>query len=221
MESLPAALALAIDVVLHLNAYLADWTTKYGVWIYAILFLVVFAETGLVVTPFLPGDSLLFVAGSIAAAGGMDVHLLVFLLIVAAILGNTTNYEIGRVVGRRYFTDVQSRWLNPAHLQRTHEFFERWGPAAVVVARFVPFLRTYVPFVAGLGAMPRIRYFAYTAFGAVTWVASLVYLGYAFGNIPWIKQNQGLLVIGIVVLSLIPVAVGFIRARAGAPTKAP
>jgi membrane-associated protein len=213
MPDLMEWFALALDVVLNLNKYLEGWTAAYGAWIYAILFLVIFAETGLVVTPFLPGDSLLFVAGSIAALGGMDVHLLAFLLFVAAVLGNTVNYEVGRYVGKRYFIDQESRWLNPVYLARTHEFFERWGPAAVVLARFVPFLRTYVPFVAGLGAMSRPKYQAYTLFGAATWVGSLVYLGYLFGNIPWIKANQGLLVVGIIVLSLVPVFIGFLKAR--------
>jgi membrane-associated protein len=212
-------ISLAIDIVLNLNSYLEGWTAEYGVWIYAILFLIVFAETGLVVAPFLPGDSLLFVAGSIAALGGMDVHVLVVLLVVAAVLGNTVNYEIGRYVGKRYFVDANSRWLNPKHLQRTHDFFQRWGPAAVVLARLVPFLRTYVPFVAGLGEMGRARYQAYTWFGAAMWVGSLVYMGYLFGNIPWIKQNQGLLVVGIIGLSLLPVVIGFIKSRsAPAPT---
>jgi membrane-associated protein len=212
-------ISLAIDIVLNLNSYLEGWTAKYGVWIYAILFLIVFVETGLVVAPFLPGDSLLFVAGSIAALGGMDVHVLVVLLVVAAVLGNTVNYEIGRYVGKRYFVNANSRWLNPKHLQRTHDFFERWGPVAVVLARFVPFLRTYVPFVAGLGEMGRARYQAYTWFGAAMWVGSLVYMGYLFGNIPWIKQNQGLLVVGIIGLSLLPVVIGFIKSRsAPAPT---
>jgi membrane-associated protein len=210
-------IGLALDVVLNLNGYLEGWTARHGAWIYAILFVIVFAETGLVVAPFLPGDSLLFVAGSIAALGGMDVHLLVALLFLAAVLGNTVNYEVGRFVGKRYFVDSGARWLNPAHLKRTHEFFERWGPVAVVLARFVPFLRTYVPFVAGLGAMNRPQYMAYTLFGAAMWVGSLVYMGYLFGNLPWIKQNQGLLVIGIIVLSLIPVAIGVIKAR-GAKT---
>lgn len=206
-------LLAAVDVVLHLNSYLQAWTAQYGVWIYAILFVVIFAETGLVVTPFLPGDSLLFVAGSIAALGGMNVHLLVAVMFAAAVLGNLTNYEIGRYFGQRFFVDSHSRWLNPVHLERTHQFFERWGPAAVVLARFVPFLRTYVPFVAGMAAMSRPRYIAYTVFGAAAWVGSLTYLGYFFGNIPWIQQNQGLLVIGIVVVSVLPVIIGVVKAR--------
>ncbi len=203
----------AVDVVLHLNRYLSEWTVLYGPWIYGILFAIVFAETGLVVAPFLPGDSLLFIAGSLAALGSMDVHMLVLILFAAAVLGNALNYEIGRAVGTKFFIDEKSRWLNPHHLARTHAFFERWGGIAVVLARFVPFLRTYVPFVAGVGAMSRATYIGYTLFGAALWVGSLTYLGYFFGNIPWVKQNQGLLAIGIIVVSVLPIVIGLIKAR--------
>ncbi len=211
----------AVDVVLHLNRYLADWTVLYGPWIYGILFVIVFAETGLVVTPFLPGDSLLFIAGSLAALGSMDVHLLVLVLFSAAVLGNTVNYEIGRFFGMKFFVDEKSRWLNPHYLERTHAFFERWGGLAVILARFVPFLRTYVPFVAGLGSMSRVTYVGFTLVGAALWVGSLTYLGYFFGNIPWVKENQGLLVIAIVIVSVLPVIVGLIKARfaPSAPTR--
>lgn len=217
MELIAEWFWLAIDIVLNLNGYLEGWTAQYGVWIYAILFVIVFAETGLVVTPFLPGDSLLFIAGSIAAMGGMDVHLLVLVLFAAAALGNTVNYEVGRFVGKRYFINDHSRWLNPEYLAKTHAFFEKWGPAAVVIARFVPFLRTYVPFVAGLGEMSRPKYMGYTLFGAAMWVGSLVYMGYLFGNIPWIKQNQGPLVLAIILVSLLPVIFGFIKAKMSPP----
>ena len=212
----------AVDVVLHLNRYLGKWTLLYGTWIYAILFVVIFAETGLVVTPFLPGDSLLFIAGSLAALGNMDAHLLVLTLFTAAVLGNTVNYEIGRFFGMKFFVDEKSRWLNPHYLERTHAFFERWGGLAVILARFVPFLRTYVPFVAGLGAMSRVTYVGYTLMGAALWVGSLTYLGYFFGNIPWVKANQGLLVIAIVVVSVMPVIVGLVKARrSSAPAQLP
>ena len=206
-------LSVPIDVVLHLDRYLVGWIAAYGAWIYVILFLVIFAETGLVVTPFLPGDSLLFIAGSLAAIGQMDVHLLALVLFLAAMLGNICNYEIGRYFGARFFVSDGSKLLSPKHLERTHEFFERWGSAAVVVARFVPFLRTYVPFVAGMGKMTRAKYVAYTVFGAAVWVGSLVYLGYFFGNIPWIKQNLGMLVIAIVVLSLLPILMVAIKSK--------
>ena len=206
-------LTAAIDIMLHLDRHLTVWIAAYGSWIYAILFIIVFAETGLVVAPFLPGDSLLFIAGSLAALGSMDVHLLVLLLLCAAVLGNICNYEIGRYFGVRFFVNDKAKILNPKHLQRTHEFFERWGPAAVVLARFVPFLRTYVPFVAGMSVMTRGKYVAYTIFGAITWVGSLVYLGFFFGNIPWIKQNQGLLVIAIIGLSLLPILVAALKSK--------
>ena len=206
-------LTSAFDIILHLDRYLTVWIAAYGAWIYAILFIIVFAETGLVVAPFLPGDSLLFIAGSLAALGSMDVHLLVLLLLCAAVLGNICNYEIGRYFGARFFVNDKAKILNPKHLQRTHEFFERWGPAAVVLARFVPFLRTYVPFVAGMSVMTRGKYVAYTIFGAITWVGSLVYLGFFFGNIPWIKQNQGLLVIAIIGLSLLPILVAALKSK--------
>lgn len=206
-------LSAAIDLILHLDRHLAVWIAAYGAWIYVILFIIVFAETGLVVAPFLPGDSLLFIAGSLAAVGNMDVHLLVLVLAVAAISGNVCNYEIGRYFGARFFVNDKARFLNPNHLQRTHAFFERWGAVAVVLARFVPFLRTYVPFVAGMAKMTRAKYVAYTVFGAAAWVGSLVYLGYFFGNIPWIKQNQGLLVIAIIALSLLPILIAAVKSK--------
>ncbi|MCY7389782.1 MAG: VTT domain-containing protein [Burkholderiales bacterium] len=163
--------------------------------------------------PFLPGDSLLFIAGSLAALGNMNVHLLVLLLFTAAVLGNVCNYEIGHYFGARFFVNDKARFLNPNHLARTHAFFERWGAVAVVLARFVPFLRTYVPFVAGMANMTRAKYMAYTVFGAATWVGSLVYLGYFFGNMPWIKQNQGLLVIAIIGLSILPILIAGVKSR--------
>ena len=213
-------LSAAIDLILHLDRHLAVWIAAYGAWIYVILFVIVFAETGLVVAPFLPGDSLLFIAGSLAAVGNMDVHLLVLVLAVAAISGNVCNYEIGRYFGARFFVNDKARFLNPNHLERTHAFFERWGAVAVVLARFVPFLRTYVPFVAGMAKMTRAKYVAYTVFGAATWVGSLVYLGYFFGNIPWIKQNQGLLVVAIIALSLLPILIAAVKSKFSAqPSK--
>jgi membrane-associated protein len=200
-----------IDLVLHLDKHLINLTAQYGVWIYAILFAIVFAETGFVVTPFLPGDSLLFVAGSLAALGNMEIHLLVVIICVAAILGNTINYEIGRWLGPRVFKNRESRWLNPHYLDRTHEFFEQWGSASVIVARFVPFLRTYVPFVAGIGAMPRGKYQVFTWIGALAWGAGLCYLGYFFGNIPWVKAHLGFLVIAVIVVSVLPIVIGVLR----------
>ena len=204
------------DFLLHLDRHLSALISDYGAWIYVILFLIIFCETGLVVTPFLPGDSLLFVAGTVAALGGMNVHLLVALLILAAVLGNICNYAVGRFLAPRLFKDQRSRWLNPAYLERTHAFFEKYGGAAVVISRFVPIIRTYVPFVAGLGAMPYGRFMLFNIAGALAWVILITYLGYFFGNIPWIKDKQGLIVIGIIVVSLIPVVIGYFKTRGDA-----
>jgi len=206
-------IASFIDLVLHLEVHLAELVRQHGPWIYAILFAIIFAETGLVVTPILPGDSLLFVAGTLAATGEMDVHLLVALLVVAAILGNSTNYAIGHWLGKTFFRDRGSRWLNPEYLERTHAFYEKHGGMAVVISRFVPIIRTYVPFVAGLGAMTPGRFTLYNVGGAVAWIASLTYAGYFFGNIPWVKQNLSFIILAILVVSVVPIAVGAIRAR--------
>jgi membrane-associated protein len=195
-----------LDLVLHLDVHLLKMVAEYGVWIYAILFTIIFCETGLVVTPFLPGDSLLFVAGAIAAAGQMDVNLLVVLLAAAAFLGNLANYGIGRWLGKHFFTNEGSRWLNPKHLERAHGFYDRFGGSAVILSRFMPIIRTYVPFVAGLAAMAPRRFTLFNAVGAVLWVAGLAYAGYFFGNIPWVKGNLTAIIIGIVVVSLLPVA---------------
>ncbi len=205
-----------IDIVLHLDVHLVRMVAEYGVWIYAILFAIIFSETGLVVTPFLPGDSLLFVAGAVAAAGALDVHVLAAVLLAAAVLGNSANYAIGRWLGRRFFTDRGSRWLNPEYLERAHAFYERHGGKAVVLSRFLPIVRTYVPFVAGMGGMSPARYTAYNVAGGASWVALLVYGGYFFGNIPWIRGNLTLIVVAIVVVSLVPLAVAFVRARLAA-----
>jgi membrane-associated protein len=207
-------LAGFIDIVLHLDTHLAAWVEQYGLWIYAILFAVIFCETGLVVTPILPGDSLLFVAGAIAAVGNLDIHVLFAALVLAAFLGNTTNYAIGRWLGRRFFVDRRSRWLNPDHLAKAHEFYERHGGKAVVISRFLPIVRTYIPFVAGLGAMEPMRFTAFNLGGAVLWVGSLCYAGFFFGNVPWIRNNLTLIIVGIIVVSLLPLAIAWFRSRA-------
>ena len=209
-------IAAFIDLVLNLDKHLVAMVQEYGAWIYAILFAVIFSETGFVVTPFLPGDSLLFVAGAVAATGGINVHLLVVLLVLAAVLGNSVNYGIGRWLGRHFFTDRGSRWLNPAHLDKAHAFYERHGGKAVVISRFLPIVRTYVPFVAGMGAMDAMRFTAFNVFGAVLWVASLSYAGYFFGNIPWIRGNLTLIIVGIIVVSLLPLAWAWIQSRRAA-----
>jgi len=205
-----------LDIVLRLDVHLGALVHDYGAWVYAILFAVIFAETGLVVTPFLPGDSLLFVAGALAALGGLDVHILVAALTAAAILGNTTNYAIGRWLGRRFFDEGRSRWIRREHLDRTHAFYERHGGAAVVISRFLPIIRTYVPFVAGLAQMGPASFTAYNVGGAVLWVASLAYAGYFFGNLPWVRANLTLIILGIIALSLVPLVVAAWKARAPA-----
>ena len=202
-----------IDLLLNLDRHLVALVAQYGAWIYAILFAVIFCETGLVVTPFLPGDSLLFVAGAIAATGAMNIHLLCVLLVAAAILGDIVNYSVGRWLGRHFFTDRRARWLNPAHLDRAHAFYERHGGKAVVIARFLPIVRTYVPFVAGMGAMNLARFTFFNVSGAILWVGSLGYAGYFFGNIPWVRGNLTAIIVGIIVLSLLPLVVAFVRAK--------
>src|SRR5438105_1178022 len=205
-----------LDIVLHLDAHLLKLVAEYGVWIYAILFAIIFSETGFVVTPFLPGDSLLFVAGAIAATGEMNVDLLFALLAVAAVLGNSVNYAIGRWLGKHFFTDRGSRWLNPKHLERAHAFYERHGGKAVVISRFVPIVRTYIPFVAGMAEMRAREYTLYNAIGAVAWVGSLSYAGFFFGNIPWIKGNLTAIILGIVVVSVLPIVIAWLRHRRAA-----
>lgn len=205
-----------IDLVLHLDKHLAFLVQNYGVWIYAILFLIIFAETGLVVTPFLPGDSLLFVAGTLAALGGMDVRWLMATLIVAAILGDTVNYWVGQFAGPKLFRRDDSRLLNKAHLARTQQFFARHGGKTIVLARFIPIVRTFAPFVAGMGRMAYPRFLAYNVAGAVFWVVSFVLGGYFFGNLPAVKQNLSWVLLAIIVISLMPVAVEYWRARRGA-----
>ena len=207
-------LAQFLDIVLHLDRHLVALVQEHGLWVYAILFAIIFSETGFVVTPFLPGDSLLFVAGAIAASGAMDVNLLALTLAVAAIAGNMVNYAIGRWLGKRFFTDRGSRWLNPKHLDKAHAFYEEHGGKAVIISRFLPIVRTYIPFVAGMGSMQPARFTAFNVAGAVLWVGSLGYAGYFFGNIPWIRGNLTAIIVGIIVASLLPLLVAWLRARA-------
>jgi membrane-associated protein len=202
-----------LDIVLHLDVHLLKLVETYGLWVYGILFAIIFAETGFVVTPFLPGDSLLFVAGAIAAGGALNVHLLFALLFLAAVLGNSANYAIGRWLGKRFFVNQGSRWLNPKHLDKANAFYAHHGGKAVVISRFLPIVRTYIPFVAGMGAMSPARYTAYNVAGGFLWVASLTYAGYFFGNIPWLKQNLTWLILGIIAVSMVPVVIAFMRAR--------
>ncbi len=198
------ALVRLVDVVLHLDRHLQNLTEQYGVWMYAILFAIVFCETGLVVTPFLPGDSLLFAAGALAALGSLDVWLLTLLLVVAAILGDTVNYHLGRYFGTRVLRGEHSLLFNRKHLDRTREFFEKYGAKAIILARFVPIVRTFAPFVAGVGEMQYRRFLAYNVLGGVVWVVGFVTAGYWFGNQPFVKKNFSLVILAIIFVSILP-----------------
>ena len=206
------------DFLLHFDKHLLDFVAAYGQWVYALLFAIVFAETGFVVTPFLPGDSLLFAAGALAAAGGLNWWVLTILLIVAAFTGNAVNYTIGRFVGPRIFTaaddtGIARKLLNREHLQRAHAFFEQYGGKAVVLSRFVPIVRTFLPFVAGAAQMSAAAFAAYNLAGAVGWVVLCVGAGMLFGNVPLVKQNFSLVTIGIVAVSVLPMVVEYVRHR--------
>jgi len=203
----------AVDVVLHLDRYLSGIIQDYGPWTYGLLFLIVFCETGLVITPFLPGDSLLFAVGTFAAVGALDVMLVMTLLAIAAVAGDAVNYAIGRHLGPRVFTRQGSRWLNPRHLERTREFYARYGAATIVLARFVPIVRTFAPFVAGIGRMGYPRFALYNVLGAVLWIGSLVLAGYFFGNLPLVRRNFSLVILAIVILSVLPAALEMARQR--------
>ncbi len=206
-------LATALDYFLHVDRHLLEFATAYGIWIYALLFLIVFLETGVVVTPFLPGDSLLFATGALAAAGVIDVVGVLSLLTAAAIIGDNTNYFIGRTVGPRVFTE-HSRWLKREHLLRTQRFYEKHGGKTVVLARFVPIVRTFAPFVAGVGRMHYPRFLAFDVGGGILWVWSFGLLGYFFGNTPIVKENFGLAIVAVIVISLLPVLFEMWRVRA-------
>jgi membrane-associated protein len=201
----------AWDLLLHLDQHLAALLQQYGAWIYLILFAIIFSETGFVVTPFLPGDSLLFVAGALAATGGMDVHLLALLLIVAGVLGNTVNYAIGYYIGPRVFHWEGSRFFNRKALDQAHAFYEKHGGVTIIITRFVPILRTFAPFVAGIARMTYLRFTIYNVAGALAWVLSLIYAGYWFGNVPVVKQNLSAVILGVIALSLMPLAFEYVR----------
>lgn len=216
LAPLVALFAQFVDLFLHLDRHLAELLANYGVWIYAILFVIVFCETGLVVTPFLPGDSLLFMAGALAAGGGMDPGLLIVLLFVAAVLGDSVNYGIGRRFGARIAQWPDGRFFKRSALEKTHAFYERHGGKTIVMARFMPIIRTFAPFVAGMARMDYRRFAAFNVGGGALWVGALVMAGYWFGNLPLIKNNLSTVVLGIIGLSLLPLVVGWVRERAGA-----
>ena len=199
--------------LLSLDESVAALATQYGHWIYAILFLIIFAETGLVVFPFLPGDSILFIAGTVVATADLNIHLLALVLTAAAILGDSVNYSVGHYIGPRVYDRPDSRWFRKAHLQRTQAFYDKYGGVTIIIGRFVPIIRTFAPFLAGVAGMSYRRFLAFNVVGAIAWITSLVYAGYLFGNIPWVKQNLSLIVIGIVIVSLLPAITTFIRER--------
>jgi len=208
-------LTALVGVALHLDTHLAEFVAQHGAWVYALLFVIVFIETGLVIWPFLPGDSLLFVAGAIAAAGGMDIAAVMATLVAAALTGDNVNYTIGRWIGPRVFHYEKSRWFNPAHLKRANAFYEKHGGKTIILARFIPIVRTYVPFVAGIGGMPYARYIGWCVVGALAWVVSLCSVGYFFGNLPAVKNNLSVVILLIVAVSILPGVIAWLKAGAG------
>jgi membrane-associated protein len=200
------------ELLLHLDRHLAEFVNQYGAWIYALLFAIIFSETGFVVTPFLPGDSLLFAAGALAAVGEMNVHTLFILLTLAAVLGNTVNYVVGHFLGEKVFSD-NARFLKQQYLDRTHRFFEKHGGKTIILTRFVPIVRTFAPFVAGAGKMSFSRFQTYNVIGGIAWTASFIYGGYFFGNLPFVKENFTLVILGIIIVSIIPGIIEYWRHR--------
>lgn len=204
------ALTFLLDFILHIDVHLAHLVAQYGVWIYAILFAILFCETGLVVTPFLPGDSLLFVAGALAAMGKMDVHLLTGSLILAGVLGNTVNYTVGRYLGNALLQRYP-KLIKPEYLAKTHAFYDKHGGKTIIFTRFVPIIRTFAPFVAGIGSMGYRQFTLYNVAGAALWVAGFCYAGYFFGNLPFVRKNLELLIFGIIFVSFLPAIIEFWR----------
>lgn len=205
--------AVFLDIVLHLDTHLLALVQDYGVWVYAILFAIIFAETGLVVAPFLPGDSLLFVIGALCGMGSLQLEVAMPLLILAAFMGDNTNYWIGRLLGLRLLDRAGSRFIKHEHLEKTHAFYEKHGGKTVIFARFLPILRTFAPFVAGVGTMDYRQYVMYSIIGGVSWIGSLTLAGYFFGNIPVIKDNLTLMILVIVFISFVPAMIQFVRHR--------
>ena len=202
--------------LLALDQTVATLATQYGPWLYAVLFLVIFAETGLVVCPFLPGDSILFIAGTVVAAAGLDVHVLVLVLVAAAVLGDSVNYGVGHYIGPKAFHKPDSRWFRQEYLRRTQAFYARYGGITIIIGRFVPIIRTFAPFLAGVAGMSYRRFLSYNVVGGCLWIGLLVYAGYLFGNIPWVKDNLSAIVVAIVVVSLIPAITTYWRERRSA-----
>ena len=209
-----------VEFILHVDDYLLDMVQTYGVWIHAILFVIVFAETGLVVTPFLPGDSLLFAAGALGASGALDARVAAVVLVVAAVAGDAVNYAIGRSAGTRLIhlartNPAWGRWINPLYIERAHQFFETHGGKAIVLGRFMPIVRTFVPFVAGVAEMSYPAFALYNVAGALAWVGICLGAGYLFGNVPFVRDNFSLVALGIIFVSLLPMVFEFLRYRRG------
>jgi len=202
-----------IDWFLHIDKHLTEVAQQYGAWAYGILFLIVFCETGLVVTPFLPGDSLLFAAGALATKGAFDVNALAILLFAAAVIGDAVNYSIGRRMGSAVFEKKDSKIFKPQYLERTHKFFEKYGNKTIVLARFVPIVRTFAPFLAGVGSMSYAKFAVYNVTGALLWVGSFVYAGYFFGTVPFVEKNFKLVILAIIIISILPAVIEIVRAR--------
>jgi membrane-associated protein len=202
-----------VDFVLHLDVHLSELIQTYGVWTYFILFVVIFCETGLVVTPFLPGDSLIFAAGTFAARGDLKVVVLFLVLAAAAVIGDTVNYWIGKIIGPKVFQKENSRIFKKQYLERTHRFYEKYGAETIIIARFVPIVRTFAPFVAGIGRMTYGKFLSYNIVGGVAWVALFTFGGYFFGNIPFVKKNFSLVIIAIILISLLPMVYEFLKHR--------
>ena len=211
-------ISFIIDFILHIDVHLAELVAEYGVWVYGILFLILFCETGLVVTPFLPGDSLLFVAGALAAlpSNDLNVHVMVLLMIIAAIIGDAVNYTIGRIFGEKLFKNPDSKIFRRSYLDKTHEFYEKHGGKAIILARFVPIVRTFAPFVAGMGKMSYRHFAFYNVTGALLWVLLFTYAGYLFGDLPIVQKNLKLLIVAIIFISILPGVIEIIRHRRAA-----
>jgi membrane-associated protein len=205
-------LAKLVNVILHLNLYIGQLADSYGPWIYVLLFLIIFSETGLVVTPFLPGDALLFAVGALTNADGpLNLPMILVLLTLAGILGHTTNYWIGNKIGQKLYSNPQSRIFKRKHLEQTHAFYERYGAKTIMLSRFVPLIRTFAPFVAGMGSMNYAKFFAYNVIGAIVWVFAVVLMGHFFGNIPYVQKNFSLVILAIIIVSMIPPAMEILR----------
>jgi membrane-associated protein len=210
-------LSKIIDFIIHLDTHLSDLIQTYGLWTYLILFVVIFCETGLVVTPFLPGDSLIFAAGTFAARGDLKVGWLFLVLAAAAVIGDTVNYWIGKIIGPKIFHKEKTRFFKKKYLNRTHEFYEKYGAETIIIARFVPIIRTFAPFVAGIGRMSYLKFISYNVIGGVGWVAIFTFGGYFFGNIPFVKNNFSIVIIAIILISLVPAVLEFLKHRKKRP----